>query len=354
MSIKVNETDIGSSIKLNNTDLSEIIFNGNSIWKSKIELKSFPNTFSIPFNKLCAYNNELYLPICQDSADPNANSGNNYKCVKLTSNGWETVFYYSTNGAGYNFQDINIYGNKLIILHTYNETSEYYSMDSIIYNFSNKTITNGNIAYIANNYNDQKPFLIKDYVYYIATPNNIYLYRLDSLLSDKTQIAKLSANEVGYALGSPFYRNISIGNNRWGIMNTGNGSGYGDGRLLRSINYSGTESSFNVDAMKGAFSYSDYLYFNMFPHKDGSLLFFGPYLDRSNQTNKYAVYTRSGKYSEIPINRTVAFYSVPYIKFINKGCYYNDDYVWFDGDDNVFYILNNSLTSLSSIPLWEV
>lgn len=34
MSIKVNGTDIGSSIKLNNTDLSEIIFNGVSVWKS--------------------------------------------------------------------------------------------------------------------------------------------------------------------------------------------------------------------------------------------------------------------------------------------------------------------------------
>lgn len=35
MSIKVNGTEIGSSIKLNNTDLSEIIFNGVSVWKSE-------------------------------------------------------------------------------------------------------------------------------------------------------------------------------------------------------------------------------------------------------------------------------------------------------------------------------
>lgn len=34
MSIKVNGTDIGSSIKLNNIDLSEIVFNGVSVWKN--------------------------------------------------------------------------------------------------------------------------------------------------------------------------------------------------------------------------------------------------------------------------------------------------------------------------------
>lgn len=34
MSIKINGTEIGSSIELDNTDLSEIVFNGVSVWKS--------------------------------------------------------------------------------------------------------------------------------------------------------------------------------------------------------------------------------------------------------------------------------------------------------------------------------
>lgn len=46
MSIIVNGTELGSQISLDNTDLSEIIFNGVSVWKSRIMLKKLPYDFS--------------------------------------------------------------------------------------------------------------------------------------------------------------------------------------------------------------------------------------------------------------------------------------------------------------------
>lgn len=60
MSIKINGTELGNQISLNNTNLSEIKLNGTSVWKSRIMLKKLPVGY-LGKIKATIIKNELYI-----------------------------------------------------------------------------------------------------------------------------------------------------------------------------------------------------------------------------------------------------------------------------------------------------
>lgn len=82
MSIILNGNEIGSQITLNNTDLSEIIFNGVSVWQSVLNLKKLP--YSFYFGSAVVYQNEIHILGGYDSA-------NYKKHYKFNGTNWVSV-----------------------------------------------------------------------------------------------------------------------------------------------------------------------------------------------------------------------------------------------------------------------